>query len=310
MITISTALMRATAKAAFWQAYDGWTPMFEGLYYTVASDADQETYPWLGAAPSPKKMLATRNPKSLPAFDFTVINEEYESTITIGYKLRKFGKLGQIGASIANLGEKARAFSDKLMSTLLESGGNAYDNVAFFGDAHIDPGARYTTGQDNNLGANISAPTALTDADVADCVRTIRSAFWGYKDSEGDPVTPAPGTKIIVMVPPLYQDSFERLEVVDQYQGTSGTVGNDLKGKFTTKVNPFLTTPSSTGIVYGFNPGSRRKPIIWQVAEGVELSDDMGGDNEFMTKDVHFGTYQMCAAAFGDWRTAIKYTFS
>lgn len=299
--------LRDTARAAFWTGFASWPSIFDGLYYVQPSNSDQETYAWFGYAPKMRELVGTKNAVPLPAFDYTIKNKIWESTVSIDYMTYKFNRNGAIVAAVQNLGAKARQHVDYLLAQLINNNGNAYDGVTFYGDAHIDPGARYTTGQDNNLTTNITAD-APTDVEFAAMVRTMRQAFWTFVDNEGDPVIPAPDATMVLHVPANYQGVAERIASVDFYQGASGTVGNDMKGKYRPMVNPWIPlATSSHGYTYMHDPTGPHKPFIVQMAEDITIKDDLGGDNNFMTKDVHFSAEGIFNVGYGDWRKSVKH---
>jgi phage major head subunit gpT-like protein len=308
-LTHSDALIRATAKAAFWQSYESWPSVFDGLVQRVDSNADQENYPWLGYAPKMREMVGSKVAKPIPSFDWTIKNKKWEATVAIDYETRKYGKLGAVQAVLGNLGQKARNFQQSLLSDLVINGATAtcYDSQYFFDTDHTDPGAVYTTNQSNYL---TSAATAAlpTDTEMYTACAAMIDALHGFKDNEGDPVMPAMGAKLVLMVPPLYKTVAERIATQSQI---TGPVGNVLQGAFEVRVNPWLTAPTtSDGRCYMFNASGARKPFIYQVAEDVTLEDNLGGDYEFMTKDAYFSSFGYFNVGYGDWRYVCGYKFT
>lgn len=308
-LTHSDALLRATAKASFWQNYESWPSLFDGLVQRIDSNADQENYPWLGYAPKMREMVGSKVAKPVPSFDWTIKNKKWESTVAIDYETRKYGKLGAVQAMLGNLGQKARNFQTSLLADLLNNGmaTACYDTQYFFDTDHSDPGAVYTTSQDNDL-TSAAAAALPTDAEMTTACSAMMSALYSYKDNEGDPVMPSMGAKLILMVPPLYKAVAERIATSDQI---TGPVGNALKGAFEVRVNPWIPAPTtSLGYMYLFNASGARKPFIYQVAEDIVLEDNLGGDNEFMTKDAYFSAFGYFNVGYGDWRYAVGYTFT
>jgi len=309
-LTHSDALIRETARAAFWQNYETWPNMFDGLVQLVRSSADQETYPWLGYAPKMQEMVGTKVAKPVPNYDWTIKNKKWEATVAIDYETRKYAKLGAVTAMVGNLGQKARMFSQSLLSTLVNNGISTacYDTQFFFDTDHSDPGARYTTSQDNDLTANIVDPTAPTDLEFAAACRSMIGSLMSYRDNEGDPVGASPGTKFICMVPPTFYPVANKVASVDSL---TGPVGNDLRNSFEVRVNPFLTVPTSShGYFQMYNPAGARKPYILQIADDVTLEDNIGLENDFMTKDVYFSAFGYFNVGYGDWRYAVSYDFT
>jgi hypothetical protein len=87
----------------------------------------------------------------------------------------------------------------------------------------------------------------------------------------------------------------------------TGPIANDLKGVFKPVLNPF--SDAGTEFFTCWTSG-RRKPFIYQVAEPVSLEDNIGGDSEFETKDVSFGSFGFYNVGYGDWRYSCLHTFT
>ncbi len=308
MPTSGTQLQRATAKAAFWQSFETQPDIMGGVTHQTTSDADQETYPFLSAAPSPIEMEGSRIHKSVPEISYAIVNKKWESTLDITYEMMKNNKLGQIAATSAELGVKARQFPQKRLSTLLNNGHTTAgpDTQNFFDTDHSDPGAAYTTNQDNDLTKQVADNDVriVTDAEWAAMIRSMRDAFLGFLDGQGDPVAPSSDTVFELHVPAQYVSIAQRIEKVDQL---SGPTGNDVKGVYRTIFNPWLTAASSTvGTFFMLNPGGARKPLIQQTNEAVSFETGLGTDFEKETKDTWIGTFAYGNTGYGDWRYAVR----
>ena len=79
MLTHGTQLLRATAKAAFWQAYETQPDIMGSIVYVTDSSSDQETYPFTSAAPSPVEMEGSRTHKSVPEISYVIKNKKWEA---------------------------------------------------------------------------------------------------------------------------------------------------------------------------------------------------------------------------------------
>ncbi len=305
MLTASDKLIRATARDAFWQNYMSWGSFFEGLYLDVESTSDEENFPFLGYAPKMEEMLGTIKVKPVPSFDYTIKNKKWSAGVPIDYVMRRFCKLNAVAQMVGNLGEKARAFDQYLLSKLLETNGKGYDGIAYYSASHIDPGATYATAQSNLIArTGIADRVNLTDLEFAAAIRAGRNALYGFKDNEGDPVMPSRDAQIICMVPPGYMGIAERVETAENL---TGPVSNDVKGRYTTVVNPFLTQPTSTtGAVYLFVKGTSRKPLMKQTADSLQIDDNL----EITTRDAEVTAFTYGNVGYGDWRLSIKITFA
>lgn len=308
-LSYDSSFVRDTAHASFWQRWDSWQSSFGGLVFNTTSNSDQETYPYAAPAPMPQEMLGQIEAKAVPAGSYTIANKKWESTVPIKYEWLKFGRLDVVSSITASLAEKARGHVDYLLSTLLTGNGLGPDGQNFFDTDHSDYGAKYTTSQANAISTNITSNCDNpTDIEWAAAVRGLINASLGFKDAWGDPVFPGQNPSFVLMVPAGYKSIAERVEKVDQL---TGPVGNDLKGAYRTIVNPFLTAPTtSAGAFYLFVASSVHKPLITQVAEPVSIDDDIGGDFNFATKDARFSAFWYGNVGYGDWRTAVRQSFT
>ena len=84
-------------------------------------------------------------------------------------------------------------------------------------------------------------------------------------------------------------------------------INNELVGVFRPVLNPFNDVAAEFFTAW---TSGRRKPFIYQVAEAVSLEDNIGGDSEFETKDISFGTFGYYNVGYGDWRYTTRHIFT
>jgi len=304
-LTSNTALIRATARAAFWQAFEDTPSTHEQVSKRVDSNADQETYPGLFYAPRPRQMSGGRDHRSVPGFNFTIVNTKWESTVDIGYELVKFGKLGAVESLLSSLGQKAKNYPSRLMGDLMNAGDGVvgHDGQNFYGATHVDPGARYTTSQDNDLTSAAATGTTPTNLEMYTALQAHRAAYDGFLDGDGDPVPPKENAKFYVLCSSANMPMGRAVYKNDQL---TGPINNDLKGMFEPILNPY----SDAGAEFFTVHAGARRPFIYQVAEDVSLTDNMGGDSEFETRDVAFGSFGYYNVGYGEWRSSVRHIFT
>lgn len=312
-LTQGVQILRDTARAAFWQGWDSFPSLTDNITYTFDSNSDQETYAWLSYAPEVREMTGTRVAQPVPEITFTLKNKVWESTTRIPYMTWKFNKNGAIAQLSMEMGKKARAHRDKLISANLIDVGDAtacYDTQFFFDTDHTDPGAAYKTSQDNDLTYAAATGTAPTDVELASAIAKAISQLMSFKDGAGDPVTygaVTPGNiEVHSSVGSGGDQSALLYKVAFAEYLTSGN-SNPVRNMFTPVFNPYLTAAQE---IFVFNTGTNRKPFILQVADPVVMEDDFGGDNEFNTKDRTIGSFGSYNATYGDWRSAVLVTFT
>jgi len=306
MLTHGDQMLRDTARTAFWGGFNSTPDSMSWLALRRPSNADQETYAGFGFAPGVREMLGGRVKRSVPQYSFTLVNKEFESTVVIDYKTRKFSKNNDVQNLLSAMGRKARAFPTKLGTQVFinNTAGAGYDGLALFHASHVDPGVPYQTAQTNLATANWTTDGSPTDIEMAAAIRTCIGQLMGFKDGDSDPYWPGENFDCVVMVPTQLYEMARRVATVDQL---TGPVGNDLKGAFRVAVNPYLPFVAATATFYVINASAEQRPLVYQVAEEVGLSDDMGGDNEFDTKSVSFGTYALYNAGVGNYRSVVRF---
>lgn len=300
MNTQAVELLKKTAVQSFWNTYLSEVDPFDGLVYKRPSTQSVDTYTRLGAAPMPEEWLGDLKYKAANEFSYSVENKRYRVGIRVGAKTVKFQQWDEVANLTGNLGAKARALPIKLLTTKLEAGfaSTCEDGQFFFDTDHADPGAEYTTSQDNDL---TSAGTP-TDLQIATAIRAIKNSFRGRKDDRGDPfgLNPMGPSNLVIMVPPNIESVTNQVLVADSL---TGPVGNDLVGQFDMRVNPRLTNAK---YLYGFIQSVPHKPLILQEAGGVETFYEY--DNT--SGDFFMGAEWWGAVEFGNWRTAVGYIFT
>lgn len=305
-VTHEAGLVRDTAQASFWQSYEDTPDIMAGLFQRVESDSDQETYPGLFYAPRPREMTGGRDHRTVPSFTFTITNSKWESTVDIGYEIWKYGRLGAVQSMLSSMGEKARMYPNRLIANLINAGDGVvgHDGQNFYSAAHVDPGARNTTAQDNDFTTNIADETAATNLEMYVELQIAREAYDTFLDGDGDPTVPDENAQFVVLCPGGHMPAARAVYKNDQI---TGPIGNDLKGVFKPVLNPFNDDPDE---IFTAWISGRRKPFIYQVAESVSLEDNVGGDSEFETKDISFGTFGYYNVGYGDWRYTTRHIFT
>src|SRR5574340_1782155 len=284
MLTYGSELLKKTATQSFWNSYANYPDPFAGLVYERPSTQETDVYARLGAAPMPRVWNGAKVAKPTNEYSYSVTNYPYEASVPVDKKLIKFQQWDEIGSLIGNLGAKTRAHRTKLLSDALMAGFATVceDGQYFIDDDHTDPGGYYTTNQDNALTSAAATGTQPTDLEMATGIRACFDAMYGFKDDQGDPMVPDNDdpASFVVMVPPAYRSVSLRVQLAD---ALTGPVGNDLKGRFVTRVNPFLTDVDRFYFLYA---GSNHKPLITQLVQDVEIDDNMTGDDYFNTGNV------------------------
>jgi phage major head subunit gpT-like protein len=309
-LTYGSALLQKTVERSFWNMFNAYADPFEGLVFERTSTQKTDTYARLGAAPFPELWVGDKKKRDVNEYSTTLQNRWYESTVPVDKDLVLFDQIDEVATLASNLGMKAQALRISLHSTDLNNGAAATgdDGQFFFDTDHADPGAIYTTSQDNDLTADVTSHTAITDLEMATAIRAMVDALYGFKDDRGDPfAVPSDGPADFVVMVPCNQ-SRSIAERVLRADTLTGPLGNDLRGTFTVRKNPFLTSLTATpGVpIFLLYAGSAHKPMIRQTAQEVRLTDYEDPD----TGAVVYSATWCGRTGYGQWRTAIRYEFT
>lgn len=305
----------------FWKGYGHrektmWSKL---IAEELKSDQAVETFRWLGPLPAMRQWQGQRQKKQLRVHELTIRHDKYENTIEVPVDDADRDKTGQIAARISELGSTAAVLPQKRLSQVIESPGNSYDGIAYWGN-HTGAGGIGTIINNALTDSTVADPLRPTSAEmmrnVMDAVGTIQGALSPESEPIGDDAM-----QFVVMVPSLYQGPLAAA-LGDEF--TSAGSSNSLRAFMAQEkiqiipvTNPRLTKPSSTGVFYVFRMDTATKALIWQdevSGEGGKPTkfDQLveGSDETFWTDNRVYGVKRKGAAAPGEHAMACRVTLS
>lgn len=278
------------------------TEMWKEVAMVVPSTKGEEVYNWLGANPKMREWRDERAPKSLLTHGFTLVNKDFEATISVHRNAIEDDQYGQILIRARALGNEARRFYDEFMTTVLEAGVTelAYDGQYFFDTDHSS-GASGT--QSNKfIGASYDIASA---ADAAAAIIAVVSAMQQYNDDAGKKYAVIPN---VIMVPTNLQFFFK--EALDpMIRATNETPAQAMVRGLGLKVmvNPYLSTSAGANArYYFFDLNQPLKPLIFQKRKDPEFValDKTDDYDNFMRKEVYYGVDWRGNFGYGMWMYA------
>jgi len=282
------------AKGLLTNFYEGWdavTPQVDRIAMRVPSTARSETYAWLGSLPRMRKMRGERVPAKLKAFSYTIVNEEYESSIEVKRADIKDDQTGQYGPLARSIGEAARLYPDEMVfGTLLPNGFTelCYDGQYFFDTDH--PVGDGTT-QSNKLALDLDA------TNFAAAVKMLEQ----MKDDSGRPFNKQLDLLLVVGA-----GNRATAESLIDLQYTTGGMSNINYKKAELLVNPWISDDDSW---YLINKSGVVKPFVVQEREFIPfeaLEDD--SEKAFWNKKYFYGTYWRGNFGYGLYQKAVGST--
>ena len=282
------------AKGLLTNFYEGWdavTPQVDRVAMRVPSTARSETYAWLGSLPRMRKMRGERIPAKLKAYSYTLVNEEYESSIEVKRADIKDDQTGQYGPLARSIGESARLYPDEMVfGTLLPNGFTelCYDGQYFFDTDH--PVGDGTT-QSNKLATDLDA------TQFAAAVKMLEQ----MKDDNGRPFNKQLDLLLVVGA-----GNRATAESLIELQYTTGGMSNINYKKAELLVNPWISDDDSW---YLINKAGVVKPFVVQEREFIPfeaLEDD--SEKAFWNKKYFYGTYWRGNFGYGLYQKAVGST--
>jgi phage major head subunit gpT-like protein len=123
----------------FNQAFSGVDPMWSRIAMLVPSNAREVSYNWLGNFPKLREWVGDRIIKDLTAFNYSIANKDWESTIEVDRNDIQDDLYGTYNPIVSEMGRAAAAHPDELIFvTLLPDGFSTecYDGQFFFDTDH------------------------------------------------------------------------------------------------------------------------------------------------------------------------------
>ncbi len=257
------------------------------------STTDKESYGWLGEHPNMVEWEDKRNIRSLRAFDYTLTNKHYESTIGINRDTIEDDKYNLFTPRIQALARAYLRFCNDQVFSWLDGGATnvAYDGTAMFADTRVIGGS-------GNIDNYLSGSYSGSAAEIRTAIALAFSTMMNFTDDYGKPMNLMPDT--IVCSPAMYLAIKEAIR--PDYAGAQRSEAEFVKDII---VSPFIDT--DTDDWFFLCTTSEVKPLIFQNRKNPEFAalDDPKDSFVFQNKKFLYGVDARFQVGFGDPRTAI-----
>jgi phage major head subunit gpT-like protein len=291
----------------------GWLPQ---LAATIESDQESETYKWLGMVPMPREWIGERQASPLRTNSFTIVNKTWEDTLRVNVDDIRRDKTGQIMMRVADLAAAAARHPQKLVSTLISTGGATacYDGQYFFDTDHSEG----SSGTQKNLltsaevaALDVATATAPTQAEMSLAILGCISYMLGFLDDKGEPMNGEARSFAVMTPTPLYPAAMAAVFQPTVLAATGAVVPNSLVGSgfsLTVISNPRLSWTTDFCV---FRTDGVAKPFIYQVELPPQMSVVAEGSELETTHNEHlYGLKAVYNCGYGMWQHAVKATLS
>lgn len=286
----SIAAVFTTLKTTFNNAFDAAPSQWQETAMLVPSGSSQNDYTWLSLFPRMRKWIGDKVIKTLSAFKYTVVNDDWEATVSVNRNDIEDDNLGIYAPQAQMAGYSAKQLADEIVSDLKN---NAFANVCYDGQYFYDSDHSVAGASVSNLGtAALSAATrAAADASYG----AARTAVMSFKDDEGRPLALSPN---VLEVPPALETTARNLLEMDKL---ADDTPNPYKGTAKVLVNPRLTSTTAWFLHCTSMPV---KPFVYQERKApvfVEQTDPQA-DDVFNRKTYKFGAEARAAGGYAFWQ--------
>jgi len=279
-------------KTSFQNAFDAAPSTWGRLAMLVPSSVKQQDYGWISTFPKMRKWVGEKLIKSLAAYKYTIINDDWEATVEVDRNDVEDDNLGIYGPQAQMAGFSAKQLADEIVYDLFNGGFTnlCYDGKAFFADNHPVAGASVS-----NKGT--AALSIATQAAAKSSFGTARTALRKMTDDEKRPLAIRPN---ILLVPPALEDVGRILMTVDRLEDGKA---NPYKGTAELVVGDWLTSDTAWFLLDTTKP---IKPVIYQERKSPQFVEQTNpqADDVFMRKKYKFGAEARAAGGYGFWQLA------
>jgi len=223
-----------------------------------------------------------------------VYNVDWEVTVGVTHNAIDDDRAGDLETWARGAGVNFEKHKDFLAFDALNDGaatasyGACYDTLSFFNDAHIDPGAEYVTGQDNNYALALSL----------DNFETVKVAAAKFLNDRGQPVGL---NHNLLIVPPDLERIASQIATNREAYDTANREINPYAGSVSFLVAPGGWLDSSAWFL--LDSSQAQKPLGFQERKPPELKiwdDESQGDGGHR----YFKWHARYSVFYGDWRLA------
>ena len=133
-------------RSEFQAGLTGYQPMWNRVATRIPSNLRAEHYGWLGSWPKLRKWIGDKVIENLAHYNYSLVNEDYESTVEIRRNDLEDDALGQYAPLARAEGQAAGEWPDENVFPLLTAGFSSacYDGKPFFSASHKMGTATYS----------------------------------------------------------------------------------------------------------------------------------------------------------------------
>jgi len=276
-------------QALYKDTYEKTEADYQKIAMEVPSTTSENQYQWLGEVPGMKEWVDERTLEDLKAWDYTIKNKDWESTIAVDRNTIEDDQLGIIRPRVMSLAVAAKTHPDELVFSLLAQG---FSQTCFDGQYFFDT--------DHPLADGSTQSNKITLALDATGLKTALATLRRLKGWTGRPLN-LKATHLVV--PPELE--WTARELLQAERDASGAT-NILRGAIPNIiVSPYLADTNNWFVLDASKPV---KPLIFQMRkrpEFVSMDDPKQSETVFMRKKYLYGVDARYNVGYGLYQLAV-----
>ncbi|EKA6118855.1 Mu-like prophage major head subunit gpT family protein [Salmonella enterica] len=279
-------------KKTFQDALERAPAQWEKVAMKTPSTTKSEDYNWFNDFPAMRKWIGEKKVRLLAAFRYTIVNDDWETTIEVDRNDLEDDQTGQYVIKARSAGESAADLPGDIVFELVNNG---FKNTCFDGQYFFDTDHPQGNGFASNKGKK--ALSCASQAAAMASFGAARITMQRYTDDEGRPLKINPR---VLLVPPELQDIANTLMTAERLEDGRP---NLYRGAAEVVVEPRLLSPTAWFLL---DTSSAVKPFIYQERKAPVLVEQTGEDNDnvYMRRKYRFGAEARAAGGYSFWQLA------
>lgn len=279
-------------KTTFNGALKAAPTQWQKIAMKIPSTGKSNDYGWLSNFPQMRKWVGDKVIKSLAAFNYSVVNDDWEATIEVDRNDLEDDQTGIYAIQAKSAGESAAQLPDEIVSGLVN---DSFTSLCYDGQYFFDTDHPMGTGVFSNKGTKKLSVASL-DAAMAS-FGAARTQMGKVKDDDGRSLNVTPN---ILLVPVALQDVARALVTVESFKNGEANI---YKGTAEVVVDPRLTSDTAWFLL---DTKKAITPFFYQERKAPHLVEqtDMNADDVFNRKKFKYGAEARAAGGYGLWQLA------
>ncbi|WPP47097.1 Mu-like prophage major head subunit gpT family protein [Pseudomonas sp. AN-1] len=283
-------------KTVFNKAFGAAPSTWQKIAMRVPSTSGQNDYAWLSNFPKMRRWIGAKQVKSLEAYKYSVVNEDWEATVEVERNDIEDDALGIYEPQAQMAGFSAAQLPDEIV---YEAVNKAFATLCYDGQYFFD-----TDHPVGNASVSNKTTAVLSNATLAAAKAgygAARTAMKQFKDEEGRSLNILPN---VLLVGPALEDTARMLLTNDKL---ADDTPNPYKGTAELVVDARIESDTAWFLLDTSKPV---KPFVYQERKApvfVEQTNPQAED-VFNLKKYKFGAEARAAGGYGFWQMAFGST--